>query len=117
MRGIGLIALSAAALAAGATSATFASTSVRPSVRVADLKPFTVRGTGFRAGERVRVVVTSKHHATRTLTATRRGTFRTVFTFKLRGCDQYSVRAVGGNGSRAAVKSSQQSCGADIGPV
>ncbi len=63
------------------------------------------------------MVVTSKHHATRTLTATRRGTFRTVFSFKLRGCDQFSVRAVGTNGSRAVVKSSQESCGADIGPV
>jgi hypothetical protein len=118
MRAVGIIALSIAAVATGAASASPTSTTARPSVRVSDLNPFTVRGTNFKARERVRVVISSKkHRTTRTVTANGRGSFRTAFAFKLRGCDEYSVRATGGGGSRAAVKSSQQSCGADIGPV
>lgn len=117
MRGIGVVALSLAALAAGAASASPVSMTARPSVRVTQLKPFTVRGTSFKAGERVRVVVSGKRHATRTVVATGKGVFRTAFQFKLRGCDGYSVRATGGEGSRATVKNTAQSCGADIGPV
>lgn len=94
-----------------------AAASSRPALRVTDLRPFTVHGWRFKEDEHLRIVITTKHRAERTLNASARGTF----TLKLRGvsvprCGQYSVRAYGPSGLRAGIKGPPQSCGADLGP-
>jgi hypothetical protein len=112
VRAIGVIALSLG-LAASAASAVS-----RPALRVTDLSPFTVHGLRFKSGEHLRIVVTTKRNYVRRLEAGGQGRF----TLKLRrvsvrGCAQYSVRAYGPSGLRAAVKSPPPSCGVDLGPL
>ena len=109
MRAIGVIALGLA-LSAAATAAP----GDRPALRVTDVKPFTVHGWRFNAGEHLRVVITIKGRTTKRLDASARGTF----TLAVRGlsvprCGQYSVRAYGPSGLlRASVKRPPESCGA-----
>jgi hypothetical protein len=111
MRAIGVIALGLT-LSAAATAA-----SGRPALRVTDRAPFTVHGYRFDAGEHLRIVITTKARTTRRLDASGRGTF----TLKLRDlavarCGQYSVRAYGPSGLRAAVKSPPESCAVPLAP-
>ena len=111
MRVIGVIALALAV----STAATAASS--RPALRVTDLKPFTVHGWRFAAGERLRIVIYAGRHAERTLEASGRGTFTLKLrNFTIKRCGQYGVRAYGPSGLRAAIKSPPEPCGADPGP-
>ena len=67
--------------------------------------PASVRGTGFRANELVRVTVSATGTRTKQVTAGRRGTFRVTFAgFSIDYCVPYTVRARGNRGSRAFVK-------------
>jgi hypothetical protein len=89
----------------------------RPAVRVTDLTPFTVHGYRFDAGERLRLVITTKRRIERTLYASDRGTF----VLKLRGlsvgrCGQYAVRVYDSSGLRARIKSPPQSCATPLSP-
>jgi hypothetical protein len=111
MRGIGVIAL-ALAVSTAATAA-----SGRPVLRATDLKPFTVHGYRFDAGEHLRIVVTTKQRVERKLNASERGTFTTVFRhISVPRCGQYSVRAYGPSGLLAATKSPPESCAIPIAP-
>lgn len=75
------------------------------SLRLQDRSPITVTGAGFDRGERVRVTLTMDTTTRKTALAGRRGTFRVVFAGTTASrCDMVRVVAVGGNGSRAAVK-------------
>jgi hypothetical protein len=112
VRAFGVIAL---ALALGAAAAAASS---RPALRVDDLSPFTIHGLRFEPGEHLRIVVSAKRTYVRRIEAGRKGGF----TLRLRRlslgrCGLYSVRAYDASGLRAGVKSSPQSCGADIGPT
>jgi hypothetical protein len=111
VRGIGVIALGLTlCVAASAASA-------RPQLRVTDLKPFTIHGWRFDAGERLRIVVSAGRHTERTLEASVRGTFTLKLRhFAVKRCGQYAVRAYGPSGLRAGVKSPPVLCGADLGP-
>src|SRR5829696_6877256 len=111
VRMVGVIALGLV-LSTAATAA-----SGRPALRVTDLKPFTVHGWRFNAGEHLRIVITTKRRIERTLEAGARGTF----TLKVRGlsvgrCGQYSVRAYGPSSLRAGIKSPPQSCAVPLAP-
>ena len=91
-------------------------------VRVVDTTPLAIVGSGFKAGEIVRVTVFAPQAATRTTlrrtTATRAGSFRLRFPrISLGDCDSYGLRAVGNKGSRAAYKPPQPMCGAIPQPV
>ena len=83
----------------------------RPSVRVTDTAPFTVRGSHFAALERVRVTVDSKSNAVRTVTTTGLGAFFVRFrTLQVGYCPSYSVTAVGAKGSRATFRFVSREC-------
>jgi hypothetical protein len=99
-------ALAACALVACfAVVAVSASAGVSASIRLQDRSPITVTGAGFDRGERLRVTLTMDTTARKTALAGRRGTFRVVFggTTASR-CDMVRVVAVGGDGSRAVLK-------------
>jgi hypothetical protein len=73
-----------------------------PTINVIRVIPITVTGTGFKAGERVKVVVRSPAVYRKTVTATRRGRFTAAFR---RGskCASIHVLATGNKGSRATA--------------
>jgi hypothetical protein len=97
-------AVTAALLGLGASSG-LATSRVAPAVKFVKLHPFTVRGSHFKAGERVVATLTSGKHWTATRTATAAGTFTASFaTSTLTKCSAYSVRAVGSRGSHATLK-------------
>jgi hypothetical protein len=111
MRLVGVIALGLALI----TVATAAPGG--PALRVTDLKPFTVHGWRFNAGERLRIVVSAGRRTERTLEVGERGTFTLKLRhFSVKRCSQYAVRAFGPSGLRAGVKSPPELCGADLGP-
>jgi hypothetical protein len=71
----------------------------------ASISPVSVRGTGFKSGERVALTVSSKVTRKKTVTASSRGAFRATFTgFSIGKCQAYSVRAKGNRGSTASAK-------------
>jgi hypothetical protein len=81
------------------------STSPRAALRVADVAPFTVRGSGFRAQERVRIVAQVRGRHVKGVVATATGTFRVRFVgVSVPACAGYVVRATGSKGSRAFVR-------------
>jgi hypothetical protein len=114
MRAVGVIALGLT-LSAAASAASGA----RPVLRVTDLKPFTVQGSRFHAGEHLRIVITAKGGTTKQkLDASERGAFRVrVENLSIPRCGQYTVRAYGPSGLRASVKTPPYSCGAPPKPA
>jgi hypothetical protein len=71
----------------------------------ASVSPVTVRGTGFKSGERVAVTVSSKVTKKKTVTASSRGGFKARFSgFSIARCQAYAVRAKGNRGSTAFAK-------------
>jgi hypothetical protein len=73
--------------------------------------PFRVRGSGFRARERVRVRVTPTGHAgiTRRVRATGRGTFVLAFA-GIQACGGVEGVAAGSRGSHASFQFSSVTC-------
>ena len=69
------------------------------------LSPVTVRGTGFRPSERVAVTVSAKQTRTKTVTATRFGSFRVTFPgLSIGHCEAFGASAKGNRGSRTSFK-------------
>jgi hypothetical protein len=115
VRRIVLPAIACALLAVAAAAST---AGTRPVVRVPDLRPFTVRGNGFRPHEHVRLVVQLKRTFRREVDASASGSFRVVFRrLRLPGCRAYFVRATGEAGSRATTKNTLEACGPAPGPI
>jgi hypothetical protein len=87
----------------------------RPQLHVASLRPFAVDGTGFRAGERVRVTVRADADvAARSDDADVRGRIGVRFrAITLRDCTTYLVSARGDKGSWASLRSVPRPCGTD----
>jgi hypothetical protein len=72
---------------------------------IVDLSPFTVHGSGFAAGERVRVTVQAKQLFGRWTTADTRGAFTArLAAATIPNCSSYIVRAVGNRGSVVTKK-------------
>ena len=81
------------------------SASSRATLRVANVAPFSVRGSGFRAQERVRVVAQVSGRHVKAVVATATGTFRVRFLdVSVSACAGYLVRATGSKGSRAYLR-------------
>jgi hypothetical protein len=78
---------------------------VRATLMITGTRPLSVLGSGFKAGERVRVSMSS---ARRQVTAGRRGRF--TLRFSANGCNGATIVAVGSKGSRAVVNYSQFVC-------
>jgi hypothetical protein len=99
-----LVAVALAPAGAGQTSA-------KPQLRLMDADVLTVRATGFRAREHVRLVVRDPALVTRTATAGSGGGF----TMRLAGvnpsaCAGLSITATGDGGSRATLKRAPGQC-------
>jgi hypothetical protein len=98
-----------AILIAALTLAGVASAATRPALKLVSTNdPMIVKGTGFRAKERVRVTVKIASPAStwrRTATATRLGTFQaTIGQVQLGRCGSFTVTAAGSKGSTAVLK-------------
>jgi hypothetical protein len=85
-----------------------ASAALAPTLQVRELAPFTVHGSHFAGGERVRVTLGRAHVIAH---ATAIGTFTTVFAgVDVNRCDGYLVTAVGADGSRASASARPLAC-------
>jgi hypothetical protein len=74
-----------------------------PTIEVTRIIPITVIGSGFKAGERVRVVVRSPAVHRKTVTASRRGRFTARFRSGAGKCASIRAIATGNKGSRATA--------------
>jgi hypothetical protein len=85
----------------------------KPRLRVTDLTPFAVVGTGFRAGETVRVTVRGEGDSvSATDEAGAGGRIAVRFPrMKLGKCPTYVIAARGNKGSRAGLRSVPRPCG------
>jgi hypothetical protein len=109
MRVIAVALVLAALLAASCARA--ATQGSRPTLRIASDKPFVVVGTGFRSGERVKLLVSTPKPDVRTVRAGSRGRFRLVLRVALPWCGgALVVQAIGAHGSRATVDRSAPDC-------
>jgi hypothetical protein len=93
-----------ALLLVGCVHGAFAA-SGKGTLKVVKLKPFTVRGTGFKPAERVTITLGTGLKGTARGTATAKGTVVVTFpTAKATSCTRYAVRAVGAAGTRVILK-------------
>jgi hypothetical protein len=104
-----LVAFAASLIGLAVASAGSAST--HPTLRLTDDASVTLRGTGFKDRERVRVMVATKTHASKSVTASTAGAFVVRFAgMSTSACAGFSATAVGTNGSRASFKRSPGMC-------
>ena len=111
MRVLGLTAVIVLAASIAAVGATGSAARKQPQLRVVDLAPVTVKGRGFRARERVRVVAAlEEQRRTRTVRASTLGTFTATFeTLSAHRCSAGgTVEAIGALGSRGDAKIPRQ---------
>jgi hypothetical protein len=107
-------AVTLAALAAGQRGDTD-SAAAKPRLSV-DFTPFVIAGSGFRAGETVRVIVRGAVASTRTARASAAGRISVRFPGLGDDCPGYLiVTATGDKGSRAQVRRMPPACGIDPG--
>jgi hypothetical protein len=94
-----------ALLAAAAVVAVPATAGLHPHLTIARSEPPMVRGGGFHARERVRVVVVQNWGAklVKRVTASPAGRFRVSFPNATPPCGNYRVTATGSLGSRAVL--------------
>jgi hypothetical protein len=98
------------ALTAGGIAGAASST---PRLTLADRSPVVVRGTHFKAGENVTVVVIGTSRWTRRAVAAADGTFGVRFGLTLRPCDDVTLQGFGSKGSRArSLPLPRTQCGA-----
>jgi hypothetical protein len=74
-----------------------------PTIDVTRIIPITVIGSGFKPGERVRIVVRSPGVRRKTVTASRRGRFTAIFRGGAGKCAAIRAIATGNKGSRATA--------------
>lgn len=112
VRAIALIALIAGALAIPASGGAAEMTSERTArLHLVSTAPVKVRGTGFRAAERVRVTAISEWRRTKRVVATRTGRFTVSFGgVAYDRCNGLVVTAEGAQGSLARFKLPQPLC-------
>ena len=104
------LAISASVLADAATGAT------QPSLSLLNRHPVVLRGLGFRAGEKIRVTMTTTIAATRAriVYASTRGAFTVRFTnLSIPRCGGAYARARGNTGSVATLKIPLPACQAN----
>jgi hypothetical protein len=75
----------------------------KPRLEIVRTVPLTIRGLGFRAGERVRVLATGQGADTRRVTTTPAGAFTLRLRVRVGRCTPLVVQAVGAAGSRAMI--------------
>jgi hypothetical protein len=107
----GALALAALALTACGQSAAPSASSTspqRPELRPTSQSPLRVAGTGFRPGEKVRLVADAPHKQVKNARADSSGSFTAAFPGL--SCGSITVTATGSKGSRAEFNFSQIAC-------
>ncbi len=103
----------AAVVAAGVLCGPATSGQTRAQLRLMTSSPVTLRGTGFKAGEHVRVVGRLPGMTTKRVTASSAGSFTVRFTGPAgTRCTGFSATATGDRGSRASYTRMPEQCGA-----
>ncbi|HET7808135.1 MAG TPA: hypothetical protein VFK71_06520 [Gaiellaceae bacterium] len=92
-----------------ASSTGTTATAARPQVVPVQQQPLTVKGTGFRPDEKVRLSAKGLRSSAATATADGAGEFEATLR-GLKSCDSVNVYAVGSNGSRAQFNLSSIAC-------
>lgn len=101
----GLVVLSLAVFAVLPVSSGSARPTAAATVRVPDTTPFVVRGSRFKAREKVRVVAQVDGRHVKTVVATATGVFTARFSdVSVQACTGYIVRATGSKGSYAYLR-------------
>jgi hypothetical protein len=100
-----LVAALAAALVGLLQGVDLARSAAAPTLRVVRLSPFTLRGTNFKAGEKVTVTIVAGKRATARATADSRGSFTVRLAVPVTKCTKYSLKAAGALGSRVSLAS------------
>jgi hypothetical protein len=102
----------AASAGIGGSSAAVGGVAVAPRVALVATYPVSIRGTGFRAAERVRVeVVAGSETMTRAATGSAAGTFAMRMPrLSASNCQGFSMTATGNKGSRASFKRAPGQC-------
>jgi hypothetical protein len=86
----------------------------KPALRPLDLDPLTLRGTAFKPGERVKLLLSAPPVSrTKAVRAGELGRFRVVFAIAPGRCDAVVVQAIGSRGSRATFRRDAPDC---VGP-
>ena len=75
----------------------------KPRLEIVRTVPLPIRGVGFRAGERVRILATGGGADTKRVTATVAGAFTLRLRVRVGRCTSLVVQAVGAAGSRAMI--------------
>ena len=103
MEAMKLLALLGIALVSGGAA--------KPALRPVDFDPLTLSATGFRANERVKLLVSAPAFvSSRNVRAGERGRFRVVFRIAVGRCDSVVVQAIGARGSRATFRRDAPDC-------
>ena len=82
----------------------------RPSLRITDLAPLTVRGVNFKPGERVKLLVNAGGPVSKGVRAGPRGGFVARLGVSVGGSCSAVVQAIGKAGSRALVDLTRPGC-------
>ena len=84
----------------------------KAALKAMSFTPLVLRGTGFRAGENVKVKLLDGPVQTRQVKASTTGAFTVRMAAQLTQCKGLTVSAVGDKGSRAGFQFSQFACAA-----
>lgn len=83
----------------------------KPALRPLDLDPLTLRGTAFKSGERVKLLLSAPGAVrSKVVRAGERGRFRVVFGTAAGRCEPVVVQAIGSRGSRATFRHDVPGC-------
>ena len=83
----------------------------KPALQPVDLDPLTLRASGFRANERVKLLLSAPPVSSqRVVRASASGRFRVVYRIRLGRCDSVAVQAIGARGSRAHFHRDAPNC-------
>lgn len=100
----------AALLLAASGSAGGDTSSKRPTLRLVDFEPLTVRGHNFKSGERVKLLVSARSVQRLAAKASARGEFTVELSARADRCTAVVVQAFGNRGSRAMVDMTTPDC-------
>ena len=103
MRALAVVVLLALCATHIAPARSEAGSTRKPRLEILGLAPFLVRGTGFRSGERVRILATAAGLETKRVTATTVGSFTVRLRLRPGRCTGVVVQAFGAVGSRATI--------------
>jgi hypothetical protein len=103
VRALVAIVLVALGTACGAAAKDESGIARTPRLEIVRAAPLTIRGAGFRARERVRVLATAAGVETRRVSASAAGTFTVRLSLEAGRCTALVVQAFGAAGSRAMI--------------